>query len=42
LGEKIAQTILSELERGGVVTSHDASTNVLINHYQKTSQKDLQ
>ncbi len=40
LGKKLAQTILSELEADGAVTSHDASTNALINHYKQGSGKD--
>ena len=42
LGKKLAQTILSELEADGVVSSHDASTNALIDHYKQGSGKDRQ
>ena len=35
LGKKLAKTILSELDGNSAVTSHDASTNGLINHYKE-------
>ena len=35
LGKQLAKAILPELENGGVVTSHDASTNGLINAYKE-------
>src|SRR5262249_9974028 len=38
LGKQLAQKILPELETPGTVTSHDASTNGLINRY-KTHRK---
>ena len=34
LGKMLAKTILAELEQEGVVTSHDSSTNALINFYK--------
>ena len=34
LGKQLAKAILPELEKPGVVNSHDASTNGLINHYK--------
>ena len=39
LGKKLAKTILSELQADGQVSSHDSSTNGLINHY-KSKRKD--
>ncbi len=39
LGKQLAKVILKELEAGGEVTSHDSSTNGLINHYQANKQK---
>ena len=36
LGKQLAKAILPELEGAGKVTSHDASTNGLINHYKQT------
>lgn len=36
LGKKLARTILAELEADGEVTTHDHSTNALINQYKKT------
>jgi glucose-6-phosphate isomerase len=35
LGKQLAKAILPELENGGAVTSHDASTNGLINAYKE-------
>jgi glucose-6-phosphate isomerase len=35
LGKQLAKKIEPELEPKGAVTSHDASTNALINHYKK-------
>jgi len=35
LGKQLAKAILPELEDGGAVTSHDASTNGLINAYKE-------
>jgi glucose-6-phosphate isomerase len=35
LGKQLAKAILPELERPGVVTSHDSSTNGLINYYKE-------
>ncbi len=35
LGKQLAKAILAELEDGGKVTSHDASTNGLINAYKE-------
>lgn len=34
LGKQLANKILPELESDAVITSHDASTNALINHYK--------
>ena len=34
LGKQLAKAILPELDGAGKVTSHDASTNGLINHYK--------
>jgi glucose-6-phosphate isomerase len=36
LGKKLASVIIPELETGGEVTGHDASTNGLINHYKNS------
>ncbi len=36
LGKQLAKAIEPELAREGQVTSHDASTNALINHYKKS------
>jgi glucose-6-phosphate isomerase len=35
LGKQLAKAILPELEKGGKVTSHDSSTNGLINYYKE-------
>ena len=35
LGKKLAKTIFPELQSDGDVSSHDASTNGLINHYKR-------
>ena len=35
LGKQLAKTILPELSGPGAVSSHDSSTNGLINHYKK-------
>lgn len=35
LGKKLATAILDELDQDAVVTGHDASTNALLNRYQK-------
>ena len=35
LGKQLAKVILPELENEAPVTSHDASTNGLINHYKQ-------
>ncbi len=35
LGKQLAKAILPELEEPGIVTSHDSSTNGLINHFKK-------
>ena len=35
LGKQLAKAILPELEKPGVVTSHDSSTNGLINHFKE-------
>ena len=37
LGKQLAQVILPELETPGQVSSHDSSTNGLINHYKGRS-----
>lgn len=34
LGKQLAKNILPELTATGVVSSHDSSTNGLINHYK--------
>jgi len=34
LGKQLAQNILPELQGSGAITSHDSSTNGLINHYK--------
>ncbi len=36
LGKQLAKAILPELEGDAKVTSHDASTNALINHYKRS------
>ena len=38
LGKKLAKTILPELENGDEVTTHDSSTNGLINLYKKLAR----
>jgi glucose-6-phosphate isomerase len=35
LGKRLARTILSELADDGMISSHDASTNGLINYYRQ-------
>ena len=35
LGKQLAQAIMPQLEGEAVVTSHDSSTNALINHYKR-------
>ena len=35
LGKKLAKTIFPELQSDGDISSHDASTNGLINHYKR-------
>ena len=35
LGKQLAKAILPELQKPGEITSHDCSTNGLINHYKK-------
>ncbi|KAG2194190.1 hypothetical protein INT47_007922 [Mucor saturninus] len=39
LGKQLAKAILPELTSPGVVSSHDASTNGLINHYKKNKKQ---
>lgn len=39
LGKQLAKAILPELTTPGVVSSHDASTNGLINHYKKNKKQ---
>ena len=34
LGKQLAKTVLAELQDESVVTSHDSSTNGLINYYK--------
>jgi glucose-6-phosphate isomerase len=36
LGKQLAKAILPELEGDGAVSTHDSSTNGLINHYKQT------
>lgn len=38
LGKQLANVILPELESSGVVTSHDSSTNGLINHFKSVME----
>jgi len=38
LGKQLAKAILPELEGAKDVTSHDVSTNGLINHFKKNSK----
>ncbi|MFN0157631.1 MAG: glucose-6-phosphate isomerase [Bacteroidota bacterium] len=40
LGKQLAKTILAELKSGDPVTSHDASTNGLINYYKDIKHSD--
>lgn len=40
LGKQLAKVILPELTQDEEVTSHDASTNALINHYRQHSRGD--
>jgi glucose-6-phosphate isomerase len=35
LGKQLAQKILPELDGKGAISSHDSSTNGLINHFKK-------
>jgi glucose-6-phosphate isomerase len=39
LGKQLAKAILPELEKPGTITSHDSSTNGLINHYKQNRGK---
>jgi glucose-6-phosphate isomerase len=39
LGKQLAKAILPELEKPGKITSHDSSTNGLINHYKEGRKK---
>jgi glucose-6-phosphate isomerase len=39
LGKQLAKAILPELEKPGKITSHDSSTNGLINHYKENRGK---
>jgi len=39
LGKQLAKAILPELQKEGVVSSHDASTNGLINHFKENRKK---
>lgn len=36
LGKHLAKAILPELEREGLITTHDSSTNGLVNYYKRT------
>ncbi len=38
LGKQLAKTVLAELESDGDVTSHDGSTNGLMNIYKKSTK----
>jgi glucose-6-phosphate isomerase len=38
LGKQLAQNILPELESGGIISSHDSSTNGLINYFKENKQ----
>jgi glucose-6-phosphate isomerase len=38
LGKQLAKVILPELTGGAEVTTHDASTNALINHFRARRQ----
>jgi glucose-6-phosphate isomerase len=40
LGKQLASRILPELKADGDVTSHDASTNALINHVRNLRRPD--
>jgi glucose-6-phosphate isomerase len=40
LGKQLAKAILPELLRDGEITSHDSSTNGLINHYKNQKKRD--
>lgn len=40
LGKQLAKTILAELGGNGAVSSHDSSTNALINHYRQFRDKE--
>jgi glucose-6-phosphate isomerase len=35
LGKVLAKAILPELKSGEIITTHDSSTNALINNYKK-------
>ena len=39
LGKQLAKAILPELESAGEVTSHDSSTNGLINFYKRAREE---
>ncbi|NBQ65083.1 MAG: glucose-6-phosphate isomerase, partial [Verrucomicrobia bacterium] len=39
LGKQLAKKIEPELEKAGPVTSHDSSTNLLINDYKRRSNR---
>ena len=40
LGKQLAKTILTELDGDDPVTTHDSSTNGLINYYKEHRQKE--
>jgi len=39
LGKKLAKNILNDIKDEGVITSHDSSTNTLINYYKSVVHK---
>ena len=41
LGKQLAQTVLGELDQDDEVTSHDCSTNGLINYYKSWRSKKV-
>jgi len=39
LGKKLAKNILADIKNTGEITSHDSSTNTLINYYKSVVYK---
>jgi len=39
LGKKLAKNILADIKKKGKITTHDSSTNALINYYKSVVYK---